>query len=50
MVGTPHLLTGSVEQAAEDIQRYAEDWGITHFCVFDWNIDEFAPVLATVRA
>lgn len=44
----PHVVVGTVKQCVEQLLQRRESTGISHYTVFEANLDAFAPVLATL--
>ena len=44
----PHVLIGTVEQCVDQLIERRAVTGISHYTVFEANIDAFAPVLAAL--
>jgi hypothetical protein len=42
----PHVVIGTVAQCVDQLLERRENTGISHFTVFESNIDAFAPILA----
>ena len=45
----PHVVVGTVSQCVDQLLERRESTGISHFTVFEANIDAFAPILAELR-
>jgi len=45
LLNTPYILIGTIEEIAEQIQRYREAYHLTYFTVFDRHMEDFAPVV-----
>lgn len=46
ILGSPHILIGSVEQIVEDLQARRERYGISYVTVAGEDVDVFSPVVA----
>ena len=44
----PHVVVGTVRQCVEQLLERRESTGISHYTVFEANLDAFAPVLAAL--
>lgn len=42
---SPYALVGSVEEIAEKLHRLREQFGVSHFCVGDDDLDAFTPIV-----
>ena len=45
----PHVLIGTVSQCVDQLLQRRESTGISHYTVFEANLDAFAPVLAEIK-
>jgi probable F420-dependent oxidoreductase len=46
ILGSPHVLLGTVDQLVEDLQRRRERWSISYYTIFAPFAEAFAPVVA----
>jgi probable F420-dependent oxidoreductase len=50
LLASPHLLIGSVDGVVAVLQEMRERWGISYITIPERHMDEFAPVVARLRA
>ena len=46
VLGSPHLLIGTLDEMVEDLQRRREMFGISYFVVIEGNMEKLAPVVS----
>jgi hypothetical protein len=50
VLASPYFLVGSLDKITEDLVALREMFGISYFSVFDYDAQEFAPVVARLAA
>jgi probable F420-dependent oxidoreductase len=46
ILGSPHVLLGTVDQLVDDLKMRRERWSISYYSIFEPFVDAFAPVVA----